>query len=202
MMIDACANFAKTHDLVFNKMKTKCMTIKPKLYKNLYVPKFYLSGAEIGHVNSETYLGYVINDNLSDELSIKKETRNLYARGNVLIRNFKHCTDNVKVTLFRTFCSSVYCCPLWVKYRISHIKQIHVAFNKVLKCLMNVRRDFSASLLFVSNRLSNFKMLRRKYVFSLMTRVNNSHNTIVETIVHSNFFHKSSMYRLWKSLLF
>ena len=37
------------------------------------------------------------------------------------------CTDNVKVILFRTYCSSLYTCHLWFKYRVLSINKLHVA---------------------------------------------------------------------------
>ena len=38
---------------------------------------------------------------MSDDGHISKEFRNIYARGNMLARNFKHCTTDVKITLFK-----------------------------------------------------------------------------------------------------
>ena len=36
------------------------------------------------------------------------EFRYVYARDNVLIKKFKHCTNDVQVKLFKSNCSSVY----------------------------------------------------------------------------------------------
>ena len=35
--------------------------------------------------------------------------RSIYARPNALIRNFKHCSEEVKSLLFKTYCTGFYC---------------------------------------------------------------------------------------------
>ena len=42
------------------------------------------------------------NNEMFGDDNIIKEIRNIYARGNMLIRNFKHGTVNVKITLSKT----------------------------------------------------------------------------------------------------
>ena len=73
----------------------------------------YVSSRSSKAVEKETYLGYIINADMSDDDHIRKEIRNIYARGNMLIRSFKHCTTGVKIspTLFKTNCSSLYLLP-------------------------------------------------------------------------------------------
>lgn len=198
-LIDECISFADSHDLIFNKKKTKFMCIKPVTKKHLYVPKFYLRENVIQSVQQEEYLGYILNDDMRDDDHIIKEMRNVYARGNMLIRNFKHCTENVKVMLFKTYCSSLYCCPLWSKYRKATIKKLHVACNKMFKCFMNVPRDFSASLLFVSCNVENFTVLRRKLVYNLYRRVYSSSNTLVSNF--SNCISNDHFRTSWTKLL-
>ena len=78
------------------------MCVKPSVMKDLYVPTFHLCYVNIKAAEKETYLGYIMNADMSDDEHISKKTRNIYARGNMLIRNFKHCTTVVKITLFKT----------------------------------------------------------------------------------------------------
>ena len=198
ILIDICAAYAKDNDLIFNAKKTKTMCIKPKLLKCLYVPKFYLDETVICSVDHETYLGFIVNKEFTDNDHMSKEMRNIYARGNMLIRNFKHCTNDVKIKLYRTFCSSIYCCPLWYNFKESSFRKIHVATNKVFKSLMQMPRDYSASHLFVSTGVDNFSVLRRKLVYSLKTRVLNSLNLLVINISASTSF----MHRYWKTVLY
>ena len=111
-----CSEFAETHSLIYNETKTKYMCIKPPAVKAVYVPNVCLNGVNIRHVAKENYLGYCISDDCYDDDHIQKEIRGIYARGNMLIRNFKQCTDDVKAKLYKTYCSSVYCCALISRY--------------------------------------------------------------------------------------
>ena len=54
---------------------------------------------------------------LSDYVEISKQIRILYTRSNKLLRMFSYCTIDVKKELFRSYCSSLYCCALWSDYR-------------------------------------------------------------------------------------
>ena len=105
MLIDICVAFGIENDIVYNE-KIKCMCVKPSVMKDLYVPAFHLCHLNIKAVEKETYLGYIINTDISDDDHICKEVRNIYTSRNMLICNFKHCTTGVKITLFKTYCSS------------------------------------------------------------------------------------------------
>ena len=39
------------------------------------------------------------------------------------------CSDNVKVTIFRSYCSSLYTSQLWWKYKVNSIRKLYVAYN-------------------------------------------------------------------------
>ena len=71
ILIDCCVSFAASNDIIFNQSKSKCMYIKSKKYKDL----------------SQTE----ISDNCTNDRDIARQMRSLYARGNLIIRNFKHC---------------------------------------------------------------------------------------------------------------
>ena len=199
MLIDICVAFGIENDIVCNEEKTKCMCVKPSVMKDLYVPTFHLGHLNIKAVEKETYLGYIINADMSDDDHISKEIRNIYARGNMLVRNFKHCMTGVKITLFKTYCSSLYCCPMWTKYRKSTIGKVNVAFNKVFKIFMNVPSSFSPSWLFLICDVLNFPTLRRKLVLSFMKRIKKSSNVLISNSY--NFLMTNFMQRYWNKLL-
>ena len=79
--------------------------------------------------------------------------RQLYAQGNALARRFHMCSDNVKVTLFRSYCSSLYTSQLWWKYRVNSIRKLYVAYNNAFRMLFRLSRDCSASSMFVVNNV-------------------------------------------------
>ena len=46
---------------------------------------------------------------------VVRQTRKFYAQTNMFLRNFRYCTNDVKCTLFKSFCANMYCCPLHLK---------------------------------------------------------------------------------------
>ena len=74
--------------------------------------------------------------------------RQLYAQGNALARRFHMCSDNVKVTIFRSYCSSLYTSQLWWKYKVNSIRKLYVAYNNAFRMLFMLPRDCSASGMF------------------------------------------------------
>ena len=201
-LLDICSEYACTHSLIYNETKTKYMCIRPPKRKDLYIPNVTLNGAHIKKVDSEKYLGYIVRNDCYDNDHITTEMRKTYIRGNMLIRKFKVCSNDVKVTLFRSYCSSIYCCALISKYNRSVLKKLHVAFNKVFKCFMNVPKDFSASALFVSMCADNFPVLRRKLTFNFVNRVCKSTNSLVMSVFTSTYFKTCKLKKEWDKVLF
>ena len=54
------------------------MYIKSSVMKDLYVPTFHLGHFKIKVADEETYLGYIIDTEMSDDGHIIKEIKNTY----------------------------------------------------------------------------------------------------------------------------
>ena len=130
------------------------------------------------------YFCWILKDLVN---TICKETRALYARGNMLLSKFGHCTVDVKNNLFMTYCSSLYCCALWSAYDYATLRSIHVAHNDVLRFMFHLPWYRRVSNIFVSLNIPNFSVLRRKLVYSMYKRVLASSNSLVRTLLDSNF---------------
>ena len=79
-----------------------------------------------------------------------------YARANGIIKNFSMCSPVVKATLFRTFCSNMYCSQLWRDFKscsITGIRKLIVGYNHSFRYIMNYHRNCSASGMFVFNSI-------------------------------------------------
>jgi len=200
-LINSCCDFASKHGLIYNETKSKFMCIKPTCIKNLYIPNVTLNGSLIRRVHTEKYLGFNFNDNCLDNDHIVHEMRNMYARGSMLIRNFIHCSTDVKVKLYQSYCSNVYCCGLISAYHKTVLNKLRVAFNKIFKRLLCKPSRSSASSLFVNMNVDNFLVRRRKLIFSLYNKVRQSGNSIIQCIVDSSFFNSCGLKREWDSIL-
>ena len=128
--------------------------------------------------------------------TICNETRALYARGNMPLSKFGHCTVDVKKNLFMTYCSSLYCCSLWSAYDYATtLRSIHVAHNDALRFMFHLPRYRSASNISVPLNIPNFSVLGRKLVYSMYKRVLASSYSLVRTLLDSDFF---VTYRIFK----
>ena len=101
---------------MYNRKKTVTMCFKPKFLRNIQLPKFQLDCEKLKDVTVHKYLGCFIHNQLCDNDDIKRQMRSTYARGNLIIKRFRHCTDDVKVKLFKSYCCNFYGICLWSKY--------------------------------------------------------------------------------------
>ena len=76
-----------------------------------------LNGVAIDKVYNCKYLEHCINDKLIDDDDMARQRKQIYAQGNALVRKFYMCTGNVRMSLFKSYCSSLYTSSLWCNYR-------------------------------------------------------------------------------------
>ena len=133
--------------------------------------------------------------------------RLLYAQGNSLIRKFHMCTEKVKIRLFTTYCSQVYCAHLW-QYQVTDksYRKVKVAYNNVFRFLLRLPRDdqgrpCSASQMFVSRKVKSFQEIIRNVVFKFQCRLNNSGNDLVKSTLFVHIKERSKLRKHWHKLL-
>ena len=162
-----------------------------------------MNGKIINEVLYVKYFGHYICANMKDDMDIMRQCRQLYAQGNVLARRFHMCTDNVKITLFRSYCSSLYTSQLWWKYRVLSIKKMYVSYNNAFRMLFRLRRDCSASGMCATRNVSSCPALIRNLVFRFMQRVQESPNAIrLQSICSSDMWWTSLIRARWLKLLY
>ena len=62
-----------------------------------------------------------------------RQIRLLYAKSNTLLRTFSHCSSVVKVTLFQSYCTALYCLVLWNDYKKSTFSKIRVRLTMLIE---------------------------------------------------------------------
>ena len=129
-IIIVCYDYGAEHDIVFNAKKSYRVVFKPKTYK-LNCPTVSLSETVIPNLNSVKNLGLILTDNLQDDWEIMKQTRSLYAHGDVLLRKLGLCSSEVKQELFQSYCANFYCCSLWTIYNKTTYSKVKVAYNNI-----------------------------------------------------------------------
>ncbi len=86
----------------------------------------------------------------------------------MLVLNCFLCTVEVKIALFRAYCTSLYTARLWCNYSKAKIKILQVAFNNALIILLKLPRWMSACQMFVYNNIPNLHAVLRQYVSNCM----------------------------------
>ena len=125
------------------------------------------------------------SEDQSDDVEIFKQIRTLYIRSNKLLRMFSYCTINVKKELFRSYCSSLYCCSLWSDYRKATYKKLTVAFNIIHKRMLGLPWRCSASAMYASYHLPNIDTVIRRSLYRFIQRLSVSQNSIVRSVEQS-----------------
>lgn len=133
-------------------------------------------------VNSFKYLGHVVTENLKDDDDMEKERRAVAVRCNMLARRFERCSTEVKITLFKAFCQTLYTCSLWVNYTRRAFNALRVQYNNAFRVMLGLPRYCSASGMFALAHTSDFYAVQRGRVASLMRRVQGSSNSILTVV--------------------
>ena len=201
-LLRICDNFANDHYIVYSTTKSVCMCIPAKRAPPLVPPSIYLGGSKLEYVESFPYLGHIITADFTDDEDIKKETRNICARGNTLIRKFKFCNDEVKRQLFTTYCTSIYCNSLWQNFKQATLQRLRVTYNNIIRRLTGQPPYCSASMMCVGMGFKSFPEVRRTAAYSIMQRVERSSNVLVRTIRCSDAYTRSHIRRQWTLLLY
>ena len=165
------------------------------------LPVIKLYGKTLDFVDIFKYLGHIITSDLSDNDDIRNQNKKLCARGNMIARKFKCCSEEVKCLMFKTFCYSIYGAALWSKYSVAVMDRLRVNYNNILRRLNNVPPWKSASQLFVSLGLRGFREQRRAWAYSLSQRLIRSPNSLVQCLVHSDARANSTLWQHWHALL-
>ena len=128
--------------------------------------------------------------------------RNVYSRGNMLIRNFKTCSNEVKCHLFKTFCSNIYCSTLWCRFTDESMRRLKVAYNRIFRIPMGLEHRTSMSCRIYCERYGSFCCYSAKAIASFRKLIFSNDNILVRTVVDSVFFTFCRLSRRWSKALF
>ena len=148
----------KKIQIMFNPVKSVCVTFKPKNSK-LSCPSVRLDSNILEYISQSKYLGFMFNTNAQDDEDMLRQMRTLYIRSNKLLRTFHYCATVVKLELFKSYCTSFYCCYLWTAYKKSTFDRLRVAFNNAYRRVLGQPWRCSASAMYANLVLITLKQL-------------------------------------------
>ena len=118
--LDVCFDFRIRNYIMFNSIKSVYVVFKSKSNK-LYCPTVSLDCDVLEDTAYTKYLGFTFSMNVQDDDDMLREMRTLYIRSKKILPTFYHSSIDVKLELFRSFCTSFYCCYLWSAYKKIYI---------------------------------------------------------------------------------
>ncbi|XP_048477815.1 uncharacterized protein LOC105383104 [Plutella xylostella] len=183
-LLRICEDYAMSHGRKYNVPKSKYMVFAAGSKCPDGVPPIRLYGVPLDRVEHFKYLGHVLTPDLKDCADIERERRALSIRANMLARRFARCSQNVKITLFRAFCTSLYKCSLWANYTQKSIRALQVQYNNALRAVLGLPRYCNASGMFAWARTDCFHATVRKRCASLVRKVRASANTVLAMIAN------------------
>ena len=121
--------------------------------------------------------------------------------GKPLIRKFHMCTYDVKVSLFRAYCTPLYTAHLWCKYTKTSMSKLTTAYNEAMRRLLRIPRndDYSASGMFVRARVPACEGVIRNLIYKFMQRIEKSRNSIINVLVDPTKSSTRYTSHLWKN---
>lgn len=181
-LVSICEAFAEAHGLLYNVKKSVVMVFvgRGKILET--IPPVRLRGVCLTRVHQFKYLGHILTSNMADDDDIERERRALSVRANMIVRRFARASKDVKITLFRAYCTSFYTCSLWVHFTQKSYGALRVQYNNAFRLLLGLPRYCSASGMFAEMRVDCFYTIMRKRCASLVRRVRASSNSILGMI--------------------
>ena len=178
------------------------MCIKPRRFKDLYIPNITLNGDVLDFVTCHKYLGYNIDVSFTDNKDISRQIRSIYAQGNSIDRKFQDCSPEVKSQLFKSYCSSFYCTTVWSDFKPTALQKLNIAYKRIFRSMFFFLKTGSVTSKMLQNNCNPLVVILRKLINGFRTRLINSDNSLVHAIVSSVFYLNSAVTRQWNQDLF
>ena len=134
---------------------------------------FFLNGAKLQYVDSYKYLGMFIHVR-NDDLDIVRQLKSVILRTNILMRTFSSCSVEVKLFLFKSYCSNFYCSHLWYNFTKVQMNKLRITYNNAMRRLFNLHFRCSASEMFANCNIHSMDEMRRTCIYN-----NNNNNTFI-----------------------
>ena len=201
-LIAECQSYGIECDINFNSNKSAIMFFLSENMGKINLPLFRINGEEISVVTTYTYLGHILCNTLSDDLDILKQRRKLFAQGNSIMRKFCMCTIEVKLSLFQSYCSSIYMSQLWTNYGKGTINTFYTAYHNILKLFLGLSKREHTRPICAFLNVKYCPALIRNYIYKFINRLVASSNTFIINIRGMSCFFMSKMWKHWRYLLY
>ena len=201
VLMEACLKFGLANDIKFNSNKSAILPFLPEDKNKFRTPTFSLNNETVPIVDNFKYLGHILTNNGTDDLDIQRQRKTIYAQGNSIHRKFHMCSTEVKVMLFRTYCTPLYTAHLWTNYSKRSLANFYIAYHNMMKLLIGLPKREHNRHLCVRYDIPHGPSLLRNLIYRFMCRLKESQNKLICAINNSDCQFESPLRRKWHSLL-
>ena len=173
-----------------------------KKQSRLDVRKFTFSQRTINVWNKlSTEYVHANSVNINDT-DILRQRRCLSIQGNVLLRMFHMCSIDVRLALFRSFCSPMYTSQLCWNYKKCTMKRLLITYQNIFKMSISMSKYESTSLLCTVYNVLCCQPVIKNLVYRFTCRLQASNNSLVMSIQSSSLVYTSRIRKHWIRLLY
>ena len=201
-LIEHCQQFGHTNDIKFNSTKSAILPFLPEDKKKYKTPPIHMNNEVIPVVEDFKYLGHILSNNKNDDLDIERQRKKIYAQGNSILRKFHMCSIEVKVELFKTYCTPLYTAHLWTNYSNQALKNFYIAYHNVMKLFIGLPKREHNRPQCVQYNIPHGPALLRNFIYKFICRLYNSQNKILFVIARSDCLQESLIRKKWRTLLY
>ena len=89
----------------------------------------------------------------NDDLDIVRQLKSVILRKNILMRTFSSCSVEVKLFVFKSYCSNFYYSHLWYNFTKVQMNKLRITYNNATRRLFNLHFRCSASEMFANSNI-------------------------------------------------
>ena len=112
------------------------------------------------------------------------------------------CSDNVKLTLFRSYCSSFHTAQLWVNCTKTTLIMLYTAYLNVKEMFIDLSKCKHTRPICAILNVKYCPALIRNFIYKSMSRLQASQNIYVKAICNMSSFYSSCIWKHWRYLLY
>ena len=178
-MLKICEQYSRDFNITFNASETKLMLFG----KNVSDVDVVCQGKIVSKVNNEIHVGNIISADINnDTRSISKACNEMYAKFNLLYRQFDMCSSDVLYTLFNSYCMSLYGSQLWNYENKAMMNPLYVAWRKCVRRIYNIPYNTHCKLLPLICQDSAIQIKLYKRFLRFLVNAKKSHNSILSVM--------------------
>ncbi len=104
-LLNVCSDYGHEHYILYNPDNSVVMICRIKEDKSIHFSIYKLSNKSLTGCAKVKYLGHFITERMTDDEDNERQRRMMYMQANILLRKFSFCSDEVKVSLFKAYCT-------------------------------------------------------------------------------------------------